>query len=361
MPTVETAPGFRKAGISRYAINVVAELARLARLDKFEVYVNERFERPPEWDSSNISLHVVRKYRTHRYLACARSAAQGFHAWFVPAYDSLEFPIVPQVAMVHDMFPITHPEWFSPDQRPVMKEAIERTLRVSRTVLTNSAKTREEVLKVFPRHSANVRVTPLAIGNLAEFRSREDVTASDLRAAGVPFDRFIFALGTIEPRKNLAALIEAWSRIAPRFPDMGLVIGGAEGWESDKLLSSLGQTERVHLLGYVPDQVLPLLFAKCEFFVMASLDEGFGIPVLEAMHYGAPLVLSDRGALPELAGDAAVYFNPESVEDIARALESVPDRPISKLKMGQARASEFSWQKTASLTLDAIRNVAGIG
>lgn len=358
MPGVETEPGFRKAGISRYAINVLTELVSMARLDTFHLYVNERFVAPEGLRRPNVRQHVVRRHRTHRYLACSRSALQGFGVWFVPAYDSLELPVVPQVAMVHDMFPISHPEWFQEELREDMKRALERTLRISRTVLTNSEATRNEVLKRFTRHPANVRTTPLALGNVEPVRCRSTVARDELRSMGVPFERYVLTLGTIEPRKNLGRLIRAWEGPAARWPDLGLVVGGAQGWESE-----IEPTDRVHFLGYVPDEALPALFAGCELFVLASLDEGFGIPALEAMHYGAPLVLSDTGALPEVAGPTALYFDPESVSEIGDALIRGLERSAERerlVEVGRARAARYSWKTTAGLTLEALRNAAGI-
>jgi glycosyltransferase involved in cell wall biosynthesis len=360
MVGVETEAGFRKAGISRYAIRVVAEMLEAARLDRFELYVNERFSAPEELMRPNVRFNVVKRHRAHRCLACARSSFQGFGAWFVPAYDSMELPVVPQVAMVHDMFPITHPEWFPEELQPVMREAIERTLRVSRTVLTNSEATKAEVLKVFDRHPANVRVTPLAIGNVAPVRERESIDLEELRAIGIPFDRFLLTVGTIEPRKNLRRLLAAWEGISSRYPDVGLVVAGARGWGAAEPLES----DRVHFLGYVDDSVMPALYGACELFVLGSLDEGFGMPVLESMHYGAPVVLSDRGAIPEVGGPAAVYFDPESEKEIgealARGLARGPERE-RLVEIGRTRAANFSWQRTAVETLKALRSAAGVG
>ncbi len=366
MFSVATEAGFKKAGVSRYAINVVAGMARRDPSVRFECYVTTRFERPPEWqDLGNVRLHEVKRFRTHRYLAGWRSLFQSFDAWFVPAYDSIGYCPVPQVAMIHDLFPLVHPEWFSADQRPVMKAAIERACRVSRVLLANSESTKSALIKLFPRLDNRIRVTPLGVGNLAEARDRASVDRAELSSFGVPFERFVLTLGTLEPRKNLPRLLRAWSKMASEFPDLGLVIGGGKGWEFDEVFrefDSSGLKDRVAFLDYVPDGRLPALFAGCEVFVLASLDEGFGLPVLEAMHYGAPLALSDRGALPEVAGDLAVYFDPESVDDMVETLRSALDRGPERdrlVQLGRERAREFTWEVAADLTLKAIREACG--
>jgi len=173
-------------------------------------------------------------------------------------------------------------------------------------------------------------------------------------------------LSTVEPRKNLRRLIEAFAKVAceDRFADLGLAIGGGKGWEKSDIFempAKLGIQDRVKFLGYVADEDLSSLFARCEAFVLPSLIEGFGIPVLEAMLGGAPVVCSRTGSLPEVGGEAVMYFDPTNVDEmasvIAARLDSKESREVTVAR-GLAQAEKFDWAKTAWLTVQAIEEAA---
>ncbi len=353
--SLETAEGWKKAGVSRYGLHVIEAMARHSPGDRFEVFVNGRFERPGSWsDLGNVELRVVRRYRTHRYMAGLRSKFQGVDVWFVPSSDALELCPVPQVAMIHDVFPFTNPEWFTPEQVPAMRRSIGRAIRGSRVFVVNSDSTKKALVTAFGVDAASVFVTPLGLGNVA--------TGS---GAPVVEESYFLAVGTMEPRKNLGRLLEAWSRVEGEYPETILVLAGAKGWKFSELegaLAALG--DRVRVLEYVADEALPGLIRGARFCVMASLDEGFGMPVLEAMAYGAPLVLSNAGALPEVAGDAAVYFDPLAVDGIEASLREGLGADFDRnglVARGRERAASFSWERTADLTLDVLRQAAGKG
>jgi glycosyltransferase involved in cell wall biosynthesis len=185
----------------------------------------------------------------------------------------------------------------------------------------------------------------------------QTVSDDDLRRLGVPYDRYFFALGTLEPRKNLVMLFEALALLPS---DVCLAIAGGKGWKDSPIfarIEELGIAHRVAFLGYVPDADLPKLFARAEAFVFPSLYEGFGMPVLEAMLAGSPVLAADRPAMREVGGDAAQYFDPESPEDIARALHQPLDR-TQMVHRGLARAGTFTWETAATKTLDVLRSIA---
>jgi glycosyltransferase involved in cell wall biosynthesis len=354
--SIETEQGYKKAGISRYSLNVIEEMARLTPNDSLEVYVNSRFVRPDRWcDLSNLTIHTVHKYRTHRYLEGIRSAARGFDAWFIPSNDALELCPVPQVAMIHDVFPFTNPEWFTPAQVPAMRRSIGRGIRVSKLLLANSESTRQTLIKHFNISADSIVVTHLALGNLPS------ETSGDVQR--VIANEYFLAMGTMEPRKNLGRLLEAWTRIEGEYPNVVLVMAGAKGWKFEEIEEAIERAgDRVKVLSYVADEDLPSLIGNSQFYVLASLDEGFGMPILEAMAYGSPLVLSNRGALPEVAGHLAVYFDPLSVDEIVDGLRVGFGRSSQRaalVEKGRERAESFSWKQTASLTLEAIRRLVG--
>jgi len=174
---------------------------------------------------------------------------------------------------------------------------------------------------------------------------------------------YVLFVGTMEPRKNLRGLIEAMALLAGR--ELDLVLVGPEGWNEDvaALLARLdGSGIGVHALGFLAPDELPPLFAGCAAFCFPSLREGFGMPVLEAMAHGAPVVTSSGTATAEVAGDDALLVDPEDHEAIAKALARILDDPAlaeDLRERGRARAATFTWERTADLTAAAYEEVAG--
>jgi len=340
---------FRKAGTARYALQVVEHMARLEPESEFNVFVAHDFGRPEEWRADNIVLQPVTKYRLHWALSGWKARSLGCQAWFAPTYEIARGPWLPQVAMIHDLFPLTNPEWFSEPDLSRAREAIDRSCGKGKPLFANSEDTAQRIRARYPALKSPIRITPLGPGNL---RPRTD------RA---PVERpYVLTLGTLEPRKNIPALIEGFALLRATHPELRLVVGGGKGWREGPIFDrvrELGLEDAVEFAGYVDDADLPRLFADAECFVMPSLAEGFGIPVLEAMHYGAPVACSDIGALAEVGGEIAVYFDPASPQRIAEGIERrlATDRREA-VEAGFQRAERFTWERTAQLTLEAIRS-----
>jgi glycosyltransferase involved in cell wall biosynthesis len=206
-----------------------------------------------------------------------------------------------------------------------------------------------------------------------------DQVAAFRRHKGLP-ERYILFLGTLEPRKNLVRLVDAYAKVRQtacppgqgaggearqgQFP--ALVIAGGKGWFYDEILArvtELGLTGAVIFPGFVPADELPWWYRAAELFVYPSVFEGFGLPVLEAMACGTPAVTSAVSALPEVAGDAALLFNPEDVGEIADAIHRVLADPVLANQLREAglrRAEHFSWAHTAMATAAVYRDVLGL-
>lgn len=173
---------------------------------------------------------------------------------------------------------------------------------------------------------------------------------------------FILFVGTIQPRKNLQRLIEAFSKISKK--NIILVIVGKKGWQYEEILEApqnFGVSDRVKFLDFVPDEDLTALYKEAACFVLPSLYEGFGLPILEAMKYGCPVITSNVSSMPEASGDAALYVNPEDVDDIADKIEKlISDEKLRSdlVERGYKQIKKFSWEKTAKQTLEALEKVA---
>jgi glycosyltransferase involved in cell wall biosynthesis len=178
------------------------------------------------------------------------------------------------------------------------------------------------------------------------------------RAARLP-NRFALYLGTIQPRKNLIRLIAAFEKCARIDADLHLVLAGRTGWLSEPILKRVAESSvssRVRLLGYVPDPQLPALYNAASALVLPSLYEGFGLPVLEAMACGVPVVMSDRGALPELAGADSIAVNPFDENTIAESIRSALERRSvpAMIEKRVEHARQFTWEKAALTTQDIL-------
>ncbi len=224
-----------------------------------------------------------------------------------------------------------------------------------------SAHTRDEMIRAFEIDAQ--RITVIHPGAGERFAGGEVGASRERVARRFGVDRpFILSVGTLEPRKNHLGLLAAYEALPAALREkVGLVIAGGEGWRNAAFIERLeaeGAPEGVHLLGYVEEDALIDLYTACEVFVFPSLDEGFGLPLLEALRCGAPAVASCVGALQEVAGDAALYVAPENeaeiADAIARLLESAPLRAELRAKID---VDEFTWDRAARRTLALYRRI----
>jgi glycosyltransferase involved in cell wall biosynthesis len=231
-------------------------------------------------------------------------------------------------------------------------------------VVTDSESARQDIIRELGVPAERVHAIPLGLRHLPA------VSPADHAAARAQFDlngrRFVLAVGSLEPRKNLPLLIDAFARLiaAPGMGDVVLVLTGARlhgARAVDDALLRHGVADRVRLTGYVPDATLAALFQTCDVFAYPSLYEGFGLPVLEAMALGAPVVTSNVSSLPEVAGDAALLLDPHDPDALAAALSGVLADPALAADLrarGRARAAHFTNRRMADAHLRLYRQIA---
>lgn len=277
---------------------------------------------------------------------------------------SLGFPIAtrkPYVVTVHDIGPLTHPEYFSQSPAWIMEKALEHALKKAVAFICVSKSTAEELTRFVQEKygydiSDRIHVVYEAVDSYFFQRADE----SCLVGLSVPEKPIILTAGALSPRKNIQSLISAFSQIKDGIPHHLIAVGG-EGWDVadiSELIKRHGVVDRIHLLPYVSDQQLHALYQRATVYVHPSLYEGFGLTVLEAMAAGCPVITSDVYSLPEIAGGAALLVNPKSIESIAAALESVcKNRTVQHelVHSGRIRAKNFSWRKCSEEVAQVYR------
>jgi len=240
--------------------------------------------------------------------------------------------------------------------------ALPSILRAADGIITISEASKRDIVRCFRVPEEKVSVIYLA-ASLPGLTTNKVALPPD---SGVePSKPYILNVGTLEPRKNLAGLLKAFSRARRMGLPHSLVIVGAKGWGNSPvagLAEALGISEHVHVTGFVDDQTLPLLYAGADFFVYPSLYEGFGLPVLEAMACGTPVITSNLSSMPEVAGGAALLVDPRSTNEISDAmLRLAGDEQLRQqlCAKGLQRAGRFSWKQTAEETLTLYRDLLG--
>jgi glycosyltransferase involved in cell wall biosynthesis len=259
---------------------------------------------------------------------------------------------------VHDMTFFSLPECHIPLRRSILfRFAIKTSIRRAHLILTPSRFTAQQVLNYMPEISPNkIRVVPHGVNEEFRIYAPEEIRANRIRL-DLPVS-YILYVGTIEPRKNLAVLVDAYKRLIHRNPDVpSLVIAGRLGWDYEGLLSKLDSSElrgRVHLAGYVCQQDLPWYYAAASLFVYPSVQEGFGFPPLEAMACGIPVISSNTSSLDEILRGAAELVDTQKMDALAEAMDRVlrdsAQRSYLREK-GLAVASQYRWEATARKTL----------
>jgi len=238
-----------------------------------------------------------------------------------------------------------------------------RFLQRADAITAISESTRRDAARLYGIDAAKIKV--IYPGVSSRFRPASTEQIAEVRQRYSLPDRFILSVSTLEPRKNLGSLLEAITLLKPPL-DLPLVLVGKKGWLYQGLLqklNGLGLERRVLLTGYAPDDDLPSLYSAADLLVYPSIYEGFGLPVLEAMACGTPVVTSNPSSLPEIVGDAEVTVNPQDVHALADAIVHVLTDEARRNEMkvrGMERAAQFTWERAARETLALYQTLGGL-
>ncbi len=267
------------------------------------------------------------------------------------------------VATIHDLVAFHHPHTIPTKYAFYMRFLINLMIRKADGIITVSEFIRDEIIKQFGVDGGRIFTVPNAVSELFKPVEETDRIEALKKRFGIR-DRYFLHVGNIEPRKNLINLFQAcdlvWEKLGKHYQ---LVVVGKRGWLYGEIFETLKKakfSDDVVFTGYVQNEDIPALYSGADFFVFPSLYEGFGLPILEAMRCGVPVIASHVASLPEVAGEAALYVDPSNPKDIAEKMVSLAYDDAMKERLrekGFVQASRFSWERTARKTLEVYEAV----
>lgn len=269
--------------------------------------------------------------------------------FFTTSHYAPRFSPVPTVISIMDVSYFHYPELFNKKDLYKLKNWTQYSANKARKIITISNSSKNDIIKYYQIPEEKIVVVYPGIKEIEV--SKMNKIPAKYKIQG----DFILYIGTLQPRKNLTRLIEAISIIKNK--KITLVIIGKKGWQYEEILAApdtYGVKDRVEFLDFVPDEDLPSFYQNALCYVLPSLYEGFGLPILEAMQYGCPVLTSNVSSLPEAGGDAALYFDPMNVDDIAHKIDKVEEDNKLREEMkrkGLAHVKKFSWEKSAEHVL----------
>ncbi len=378
-----TAVPANPVGAGQYTVELVRALSQRSDVD---LLVVARGRDGSRWSTIASGREVVAAAPEPRPLRLAWEQVrlpsllkrQGVDVHHGPHYTMPEHAKVPMVVTVHDLSFFVEPQWHERSKVVLFERAIKVAARRARVVVCPSQATADELSR-WCEVDADVVVAHHGV-DLDRFRPTEAAPGSDAAllstvatgsgptarggslADGSPFLAFV---GTLEPRKDVPTLVRAFSQVADRHPDARLVLAGGAGWGAAKVeeaVANSGFGDRIIRTGYVSNQVIPALFRSAVAVVYPALYEGFGLPALEAMACGAPVVTTSGSAMEEVAGDAAIMVPPGDTVALSGVLESVlagSDPDPDRKQRGLDVAARHTWAASADRHMEAYHRAAG--
>ncbi|HEV2072592.1 MAG TPA: glycosyltransferase family 1 protein [Thermomicrobiales bacterium] len=340
-----------RTGTENYSDQIIRALLAADADWRWRLYVNGEVAPPSLATPTNAEVRPLQARRLWTHYRLSREMlTRRPNLLFVPAHV---VPIVhPRtVVTIHDLGYLHVPEAHPVTQRKMLDLTTRWSARVAHHIIVPSAQTREDLIQRYGVLAGKISVVHHGVD--PQFRKVDRSNEQELRTRYNLYRPYVLAVGTIQPRKNLAILARAMETGAP---DHDLVIAGKRGWMSDQVLSELRETSlgaRLRIIDYVPDRDLPLLYASASIFVQPSRFEGFGMPVLEAMAAGTPVICASGSSLTEIAGDAAEFFPASDHALLAHHLVEIlqdPSRMAGMRDRGAAWSARFTWERAARET-----------
>lgn len=345
----------KPTGTENYASEITRHMLALDLPVRWLLYLNA----PPGSDTDRHLSHLTetRPIPASRLWTHARLSAEMVRhppdVLFVPSH------VVPlfhpaSVVTIHDLGYLRYPEAHLPSQRRMLDLTTRWSARVAQHIIVPSRATKDDLVRAYGADERTITVVHHGVSD--RFGSVPPAAVQQLRTRLALMDRYVLTVGTVQPRKNLETLARAVALLSNLGTACTLVIAGKQGWLADQVLTRIegfALGDRLRLLDYVEDDDLPALYAGASCYVQPSLFEGFGLPVVEAMASGIPVLVSNASCLPEIAGDGADVFDPHDAHALCTALRDVlssPERSRAMAARAVRRGGHFSWHRAAEAT-----------
>lgn len=357
-------PAFEQTGgIGRYARELTAALATIDSSNSFRLFVagarKTQLPQPPAnnftWKPTRISAKWLARLWHRMGLPVPVEAFVGP----VDLYHATDFVLPPTrketrtLLTVHDLSFIRVPGAASPALKAYLDETVPLSVEASDHILADSEATKSDLIDLYRARADKISVLYCGVeGRFSQISDPMELERVRVKY-GLEQIRYLLSVGTVQPRKNYSRVIEALAEIRRMGHDLHYVIAGASGWLEDEMKQTIERTamdDYVHLLGLAEDRDLPALYSGARMLAMVSLYEGFGLPVLEAMACGTPVITSNLSSLPEVAGEAALLVDPYDTGAIREAifeLETDADKRVQLIQAGFFQAKRFSWMRAA--------------
>jgi glycosyltransferase involved in cell wall biosynthesis len=351
----------RRVGSGEYCFQLLLNLNKIDKKNNYIIYLPEKPTKDLPKESKNWHYKIIRprKYWTLFGLSLEfllrRSKPDVF---FSPTHYLPIF--APQSAIsILDVSYLHFPELFKSTDLKQLVKWTRYSARKASKIFTISQSSKDDIIKEYGIAGYKIAVTYPGIKTVSGNESKT-LSMDELREKYKIKKDYVLFVGTLQPRKNITRLIEAFSKLKS---DTELIIVGRKGWLYEEILSApkkFNIENKVKFLTSIKDEDLPAFYKYATCFVLPSLYEGFGLPVLEAMRYGCPVITSNVSSLPEAGGDAALYVDPKNAEDIKEKIElMINDNQLRDklIKKGYEQVKKFGWEKTAKETLKVLENI----
>ena len=351
-------------GIGTYIRHLIREFALLKPTRPFQLYVTPEdapsIGIPEGWKKSVVPYG---KYSLEELFLLGKKVRSNGASVFHSPHYTLPFGLKGRsVVTVHDLIHLRFPQFFTLAQRAYSYMMIRHAINDAQYVITDSEFTRQDILRSFRVDER--KIVPIHLGVADSFRTVDRGPVERFRSKASLERRYLLFVGNTKPHKGLHVLLDAFATILNTYPDIDLVIAGGSVGEDARLRSLVEAVQfkgRIKNLQRLSDDDLVFLYNGAEMLVLPSLYEGFGLPALEAMACGTPVIVSDAASLPEVAGDGALICQVGSVDSLSAAIRSLLGDSVLRREMirkGSARAKTFSWQSTARKTLELYDSIA---
>lgn len=342
------------SGVEKYTYNLLINMIRLYSGNDFIIY--RRFHQELGSFSEFKTRRVIQRFFP-RLMRSIAFGIDGINILHLPVY----FENIPylrkgkNILTIHDVVPLIDHN-ISNNGLVDYFHTLKKEISKIDMFIAVSEHTKKDIIKHLDVPEHKIRVIYEAADESYRYVQDHSIIKNKYG-----FDKYILFVGTLEPRKNIPNLIKAFSKL--KSCDYKLVIVGKKGWKYEeifKLVESLSLSDRIEFLGYISDKELPALYSAATLFVYPSLYEGFGLPPLEAMACGSPVIVSNKSSLPEVVGDAGILIEPEDIDGIADAMKRIIQQPLLRKELsekGLQQAKKFSWTRCAQETIGIYREV----